>query len=428
MYMTDEPPVLGIVCGGTPVPGLNGIIAASTRYAKRVGWKVLAFNDGYVHLATGDPQIVLQHTIELTKELVKKIASLGGSIIHTDRFDPTRNPQWVHNVNMMLEHFKVRYLLVIGGNDKIRSAHIMTQGVDPYHMQVLVIPKTIDNDIDLPVGQSSFGYHSARKFATRLVKGLIQDAHAVPRWFVVEIISKCTGHLPLSVAGASGAHLAIIPEDFGNRRITMNDILDVFEGAIYKRLAMGKNYGVCIVSQGLLSQMAASSLQTLFPDGIPYRSDGQIDIDEIDFSRAIRLAMTERLKAKGIPIRLNNTKMGYELRGCKPVAFDEIYSQELGFAAIEGFRTRHSNALIVWENGKISFRSFRAMMDSAGRINIRKVDINSEDYKISRSYMWQLNQDDINDSSKLEKLAEAAKLEPEEFQKKFKRIIGITPQ
>ena len=425
--MNIESPVLAIICGGTPVPGLNGIIYSCTKYSKKIGWKVLAFNDGYVHLSTGNPDIVIKNTIELTVEKVKNIHSTGGTIIHTDRFDPTRNPIWITNVHKMLEYFKVRYLLIIGGNDKIRSAHLMTQGVDPYEMQVLVIPKTIDNDIPLPINMSTFGYHSARKFAVRIVKSLILDSHAVPRWFIVEIVSKCTGHLPLSVAEASGAQLAIIPEDFGNKRICMNDILDILEGAIYKRLANGKNYGVCIVSQGLINQMTSQSQQMLFKDGfISYREDGSINIDEADLSRAIKISMTKRLKINNIPIRLNNTQLGYELRACKPVAFDEIYSQDLGYAAIQGFLTRHSNSIIIWENGKISFQSFRSLMDSAGRINPRKVDIESEAYKISRSYMWNLKKEDLLDLDLLKKLINISKISEEEFIKRFTKIIQLT--
>ena len=141
-----EQPILAIVCGGTPVPGLNSLVTSATRYALTLGWKVMAVNDGYVHLAQSDPEVVRANSFELTKDLVKNIARTGGTIIRCDRFDPTRNPEYVNNVIKNLQYFHVRYLLIMGGTDKVRSAHIISQGVDPYDMSILVIPKTIDND------------------------------------------------------------------------------------------------------------------------------------------------------------------------------------------------------------------------------------------------------------------------------------------
>ena len=424
-----EQPVLGVICGGTPVPGLNSVIASSTTYAIELGWKVLAFQDGYVHLSTGDPEIVKQHTSELTRQSINHISRTGGSIIICDRFDPTRNPEWVSNVNKMLEYFKVRYLLIIGGTDKVRSAHIITQGVDPYDMATLVIPKTIDNDVCLPYGQSTFGFQSACKYGTKIVKNLILDSRSVPRWYIVEVCGRQSGHLALNIGIASAVNLVVIPEAFGKKRIDINDVTDMIEGAIYKRLAAGKDYGVCIVSEGLIEQMSGKSQQQLFSNGfITYESDGHINLDDADLSRALKFALTDRLSSKGIKIRFNTHKLGPELRGCKPNSFDEVYSKELGYAAIEGFRTGHSNSMVIWENGKIYFKSFKDLMDSANRIYARRVDPKSEEYLIAYSYMWTITKADLDDKETISKLSEVSKMTPEEFIKHFTKIVSKTSQ
>lgn len=425
--MSSERPVLGIICGGGPAPGLNGVVAAATFYANRLGWQILGFHDGYLHLASGKAEEVRENIIELNPDLVAPIIREGGSLIRTDRFDPTRSPQKVSNTLRMLSEFHIKYLLIIGGNDKITCTHLITQGVDPHEMQVLVVPKTIDNDVQLPSDQSTFGYHSARQFGTSLVKNLMMDAKSAPRWFIVETMGRRTGHIALSIAEASGAHLAIIPEDFGEKKIELSDICDVFEGALLKRLAAGKNYGVCVISEGLIHQMSSTSIQALFQSKfINYNSEGQIILDDAELSRAITKEMNRRLEILGIGVRVTPKKIGYELRSCNPNDFDSVYSQDLGYGAIEGFKDNHSNAIVVWSDGVISFQSFRNLMDPCtGRIFPRKIDITSQQYEIIESYMWNVKRADLKNSELVDKLCKLCKMTSQEFISKYTRVTSF---
>jgi len=419
---------MGILCGGGPAPGLNALISAATSYAVKLNWKVIGFHYGYKYLATGDPEIVKTNSIELKEDMVADLSDQGGSIIIPDRFNPTKSPTIISNVLNMLYHFKIRYLLVVGGNDKIFSTHLITQGVDPFQMSVIAVPKTIDNDIQLPPNQSTFGYHTARAFASKLVMNLIEDARSAPRWFVIEMMGKNTGHLALSVANATGAHLAVIPEDFGDHKVTLKDICDLIEGAIYKRKSQGKNYGVCIICEGLINKMSQGSIQELYQNGfIPTDRKGDIILDDVELGRAVRNEIEKRMQQRMIPIRVTSKKIGYELRGCSPSSFDAIYCTELGYGAVEGFKTNHSNCMVVWKNGKISYKSFRTLMDpETGAIVPRKVDVKSEPYKIARLYFWQMRPEDISDSSRLKRIADAARLTPNDFIIQFGHVPSLT--
>lgn len=420
-------PILGIICGGGPAPGLNGLIAAVTFYAKRLGWRVFGFHDGYLHLASGNADAVRANIIELDQEICAEHYRDGGSIIRTDRFDPTRSPRKVANALQMLSEFKIKYLLIIGGNDKITCTHLITQGVDPHEMQVIVVPKTIDNDVALPGDEDTFGYDTARLFATKLVKNLMMDAKSAPRYFCVETMGKRTGHLALSVAEASGAHICIIPEDFGDKKIELSDICDIFEGAIIKRLAVGKGYGMCVISEGLISQMTSNAIQGLFENGyIKYGSEGQIALDDAELSRAVSKEVNERLNARGIGIRVTPKKIGYELRSQSPNASDAVYVQELGYGAVEGFKSGHSNCIAMWHNGCVSYKSFRRLMDpGTGRIFPRKVDIEGQRYKIMRMYLSVLKDADFEDKGQLEKLAKVANTSVDQFIAQFRRVPAL---
>lgn len=424
----SEAPILGIITCDGPAPGLNGVIASATIFACQIGWKVLGFHDGFLHFASEDEQEVRDNILELTAEKAMEISLTGGSVLRSDRYDPTRNCQNVTNVLEMIRKFKIRYLLVLGGNHKMTATHLITQGVDPEELQIIVIPKTIDNDIQLPPEQSTFGYHSARAFGALLVKGLMRDSRSMPQWYAAEISGRRAGHLALSIADATGAHLAIIPEDFISKKIDFSDICDIFEGAIIKRLAFGKEYGVCTISEALVSQLNNQSLKYLQQAGyLEMTKGGQYIQDDAEISRAITEEVRRWLAEHQINIQITPISFNYELRSCPPNDFDLIYSQELGYGAIQGFLDHHSNCMVVWENGKISFQSFRSMMHTTtNEITPRRVDPQSESYKCSRESQWQIKRRDLEDEAQLAKMTEIAHMTKEEFIAKFGHVVSIT--
>jgi 6-phosphofructokinase 1 len=68
------------------------------------------------------------------------------------------------------------------------------------------------------------------------------------------------------------------------------------------------------------------------------------------------------------------------------------------------------------------------MMDPAtGRMRVRMVDIESDRYKIARSYMLRLKQEDFDDPHELARMAQAARLTPEEFRRQFQSLVVREP-
>ena len=217
--MSSEAPILGILCGGGPAPGLNGVIAGATLYALRLGWKVIGFREGFKYLCTGDVDLVKSKTVNLTYDVVSRIHFQGGTIIQTARANPRKSPELQENVRKVLRALKVRYFLTIGGDDTASSAVSVAEGMDGNEISVISCPKTIDNDLPLPADQSTFGFHTARSLGMEIIRNLMVDSKSAPRWFLVEAMGRSAGHLALGMAEASGAHLCLIPEEFKSDEI-----------------------------------------------------------------------------------------------------------------------------------------------------------------------------------------------------------------
>ncbi|EAY12916.1 pyrophosphate-dependent fructose 6-phosphate 1-phosphotransferase [Trichomonas vaginalis G3] len=423
--MSTEAPVLGILCGGGPAPGLNGVIAGATLYALRLGWKVIGFMEGFKYLCTGDVDVVKAHTIDLTYDIVSRIHFQGGTIIQTSRANPRKSPELQENVRKCLRALKVRYFLTIGGDDTASSAVSVASGMNGNEISVISCPKTIDNDLPLPADQSTFGFHTARSLGMEIIRNLMVDSKSAPRWFLVEAMGRSAGHLALGMAEASGAHLCLIPEEFKQDEIEFEDVVELVEATILKRLAYGKNYGVCVLAEGLVSKMSKKALYKLFGNREPPTDPhGHILLDDAELARSLSEELLKRLGNLGI--RITPKKIGYELRCADPVAFDAVYTRELGYGAIDAFLNGHSAALIVRENGQVKPVQFKDLLDPAtGRVRTRLVDVTSQSFKVARVYMWRMSKKDYENKDLVARVAAAGKMTPEAFTEKFAHLTDV---
>src|SRR5262245_43300805 len=109
---------LGILVGGGPAPGINGVISAATIQGINQGFEVIGFRDGFKWLSQGDST----HRINLTIDSVTGVPHKGGSILGTARTNPTKSPEHMANVLRVFRDLGVSALVTIGGDDTAFSA------------------------------------------------------------------------------------------------------------------------------------------------------------------------------------------------------------------------------------------------------------------------------------------------------------------
>jgi ATP-dependent phosphofructokinase / diphosphate-dependent phosphofructokinase len=237
---------LGILVGGGPAPGINGVIGAATIEAINQGLEVVGILDGFKWLSRGDAT----HTLPLSIHDVSETRFRGGSMLHTSRENPTKDPAKMQNVVKALKQMGLSYLVTIGGDDTAFSAS-KTAEYGKGALRVAHVPKTIDNDLPLPNNAPTFGFQTARKVGEELVSNLMRDARTTRRWYLVVAMGRTAGHLALGMGATSGAGLVIIPEEFGTSKVTLDGICDIIEGAMLKSTAVGRDYGVAVVAEGV---------------------------------------------------------------------------------------------------------------------------------------------------------------------------------
>ncbi len=215
--MSTAPKRLAILVAGGPAPGVNSVIGAATIRAALEGVEVIGIKDGFKWIMEGD----ISHIKELTIQNVSRIHFRGGSYIGIARNNPTKDKKHLENTVTSLLRLNVDKLITIGGDDTAFSA-LKVEEMASERIHVVHVPKTIDNDLDLPHGIPTFGFQTARHIGVEVVKNLMVDAQTTSRWYFVVTMGRKAGHLALGIGKATGATLTLIPEEFPSKVISIN--------------------------------------------------------------------------------------------------------------------------------------------------------------------------------------------------------------
>ncbi len=415
--MTYAPKKLAILVGGGPAPGINSVIGATTIRAAVEGVDVIGIKDGFQWIMQGD----ISHVRELTIHNVSRIHFRGGSYIGISRANPTKDPKHLENTVISLLRLNVDKLITIGGDDTAYSA-LKVNEMASGRIKVVHVPKTIDNDLDLPHGIPTFGFHTARHIGVELVKNLMVDAQTTSRWYFVVSMGRKAGHLALGIGKATGATLTLIPEEFSNKKIKLSHIVDILVGAIIKRLSYGKPDGVAIIAEGLVEHLDTSDLDSLVE--VERDAHDNIRIAEINFGEILKAKVQEKLKEFGLKSTIVAKNIGYELRCADPIPFDMEYTRDLGFSAAQFILSDGSGAMVSIQNGMFVPLYFKDIIDPATmKTRVRMVDPTSESFYIARHYMLRLNQADFDDPHELAKLAATAGISIDAFKQRFGYLI-----
>ncbi len=409
---------MGIVVGGGPAPGINAVIGAAAIRALVDDVEVVGILDGFEWLMKGDTT----HVLPLTTEQVSRIHFRGGSHLRTSRANPTSKPEALRATVTALQELGVTMLVTIGGDDTAFTA-MKVQEAAHGRIRVVHVPKTIDNDLDLPPHIDTFGYQTARHVGVEIVKNLMVDANTTSRWYYAVAMGRKAGHLALGIGKAAGATLTLIPEEFPDPYVPLRAVTDTLVGAYFKRLAMGRHDGVAVIAEGLALKIDPKDLAGI--EGIEVDDHGNPRLAEINLAEILKREVQRILKQEfGVKVTIVHKDIGYELRCADPIPYDMEYSRDLGYCAAKYLLQGGHGVMVSIQGGHFVPIPFERLVDPAtGRTRVRLVDIASTRYAIARRYMIRLRRDDFEPGSDLPEIARAAKMTPEQFRQRFEYLV-----
>lgn len=419
MMQADK--AFGILVGGGPAPGINSVIGAATIRSILGGVEVLGIQDGFKWIMKGDTSKVRPLSIEE----VSRIHFRGGSYLGIARSNPTQNGDALDTCVNTLLKLNLSGLITIGGDDTAFSA-LKLEHRGGGRLRVVHVPKTIDNDLDLPYSIPTFGFQTARHVGVDLVKNLMVDAHTTSRWYFVVTMGRKAGHLALGIGKAAGATLTLIPEEFSERPVRLAKLVDILVGAIIKRLSLNREDGVAVLAEGLAECLDPNDLQGL--EHVERDQYGHVRLAEINFGEALKREVEKRLRAFNLKPTIVAKNIGYELRCADPIPFDMEYTRDLGYCAAEFLLEGGSAAMVSIQNGRFTPIPFKQILDpTTGRTRVRMVDVQAESYLIARRYMIRLSAEDLNDAREVARYAAITGIAPDAFRAQFAHLFKDSP-
>ena len=164
------------------------------------------------------------------------------------------------------------------------------------------------------------------------------------------------------------------PEEFGSAEPTLDGIADIILGSILKSKALGRDYGVAVMAEGLVEAIGEKGLGAMSEGQlarygkIERDPHGNLRMAEVDFGRMIKDRVADKLRELKLSVSLTSKDIGYELRCADPVAFDAEYTRDLGHSAVRFLLSPESGkygAIISLVEGKTRPLPFETMLNPA---------------------------------------------------------------
>lgn len=367
---------LGIIVSGGPAPGINSVIASVVINAYNRGWQAFGIKNGFKGIVKDE-----QPAIELKPQDVSHQANSGGSILGTSRYNPIANDK--EKFISQLNKLGITKLVVIGGDGSAYLSHLIVKNFP--QIALAHVPKTIDNDLILPNNAPSFGFETARQVGSEIIDTLIIDSRTTERWFIVTSMGRKAGFLALGLGFASGATLTLIPEEFENKKPTPEQIADIIFQSMLKRSKENKPYGTVILAEGIIDCLDLTNAAEL--KNLPRDDIGRLNYSEIEIGDVITNIIRQKIKDQNLNLKISTKNIGYELRCHAPLSYDLEYTKLLGYGAVNFLAQGKTGFMVARNYDRLEAISLSQMLDQNDTIKSRRVDLNSENYKVARSFM-----------------------------------------
>lgn len=339
---------VALVTSGGDCQGLNAAIrgVGKALYRQIENVEVFGMYDGYRGLIDGDYRF-------MEADDFSGILTEGGTILGTSRQKYIPGKDIVDEEgNSVIPAMKDTYnrlnldcLVIMGGNGTQKSAKLISDA----GMNVITLPKTIDNDIYGT--DTTFGFQSAVNIATNVMDYIHSTASSHSRTFVVELMGRDAGWLTLYSGIASGADVILIPEiPYDIKKVA--DVID-------DRRRRGRRFSIVACAEG-----AVESGSRLLDEEESRRIRESSAYPTVSYRIAAEL---EELTGQETRV----TVPGHYQRGGPPCPYDRVLATQFGEKAAQMIINKEYGRMVAIQNNIITSIS---LDDAASRTKFLSAD------------------------------------------------------
>jgi len=347
---------IGIITSGGDCAGLNAAIRAVVYAGTKKGYEVVGIKYATRGVIEEEKQYVVFDPNNFDQYLMKR----GGTVLKSinkskeykkplpDGTDKAANQEVIDG----LKSLGINSLISIGGDG---SFAIMSKILEGSDIQLVTIPKTIDNDVGIT--EKCIGFDSAIEVATQAMDDLQATAESHSRVMVLEVMGRDAGNLAINTGIASGADVILLPEIPYNVDKVAEKLKHVHE-------VEGRNYALIVVAEAI-KDSSGSSIEKEIADGQKrYGGAGEYIAKQIS-------------QKTGYEVR--HTVLGHTPRGVHPNANDRILASALGAHAVELIEQGKTNRMVAWVANSVKDVAIKDALE-----HYQSVDINGTLVKTAR--------------------------------------------
>ena len=242
--------VVGVILSGGQAPGGHNVITGLYDALKKADKDnvLLGFKNGPSGLLDDD-------YVEFTDEFINEYRNTGGfDIIGSGRTKLETEEQF-KIVGEVAKKHALNAIVIIGGDDSNTNAAVLAEYMarENTGVQVIGCPKTIDGDLKNDVIEISFGFDTATKTYSELIRNIERDANSAKKyWHFIKVMGRSASHIALECALETQPNVCLISEEIEQKGMSLSEIADLVADSVAKRAANGNNFGVVIIPEGLI--------------------------------------------------------------------------------------------------------------------------------------------------------------------------------
>jgi 6-phosphofructokinase 1 len=333
---------IGILTSGGDCPGLNAAIRGVAKPA------MSDFHIEVIGIEKGFRGLVENHARILHLNDISGILSLGGTILGTSREKPHKMPlpngETIDLTTRAVETYNrlgLDCLVCLGGNGTHKVAYNLTK----YGLNVIGLPKTIDND--LAETDITFGFDSAVNTAAEAIDRLYSTAEAHLRVMVIELMGHNAGWLTLTAGVAGGADIILIPE-------IPYDIDSICQH-LTERRRRGKWFSIVAVAEGSRAKPKPQDDDAADKKKkkVKKKKDNAADRDDYESDGRVSTGVAKAI-AKRIGMETRVTVLGHLQRGGIPTPFDRVLATRFGTHAAEMLAEGVYNHMVCMKGSEVT--------------------------------------------------------------------------
>ena len=318
---------IGILTSGGDCGGLNAAVRSIFYRAKsKYNMEVFGIKDGTLGLIRRPIDFVELNYEMLAGSLFRQGGTFLGTTNKGDPFKfPSENGKFTDQSDTIIEGYhllKLDGLIVIGGDGSMK---ILKKIAEKGKLNIVAIPKTIDNDVGST--ESSIGFSTAVSIATQALDNLQPTAASHHRVMILEVMGRDAGHIALNAGIAGAADVILIPE-----------LSYSIDGIIKKIDQMRKHnikYSLIVVAESVKTENGKAHMVKF--------SDGQERLGGIGNYIAEEIMSKTKLECRV-------TTLGHVQRGAMPTPNDRILASAFGVAAVDLLAKKKFNRMVAWKN------------------------------------------------------------------------------